>query len=136
LALIDATTQKGKHVLSRLQEEIVIWLATAGNRPQSVPVWFLWEGETFLVYSVPGPKTSQIEANPRVHLNFNSTRTGGDVVRFQARAEVVPDEPPADKNADYVRKYADQISSLGWTPEQFASEYSVAVRITPERLHA
>jgi PPOX class probable F420-dependent enzyme len=136
MPLIDASTEAGKHVQSRLEEELVIWLTTGGSKPQSVPVWFLWDGESFLVYSVPGRKVTQLERNPDVRLNFNSTQTGGDVVRFRGRAKVVPEEPPAHENADYVRKYVNQISRLGWTPEQFAEQYSVAIRITPERLFA
>jgi PPOX class probable F420-dependent enzyme len=114
----------------------VIWLTTGGRRPQSVPVWFLWEDGSFLVYAVPGRKVNQIQADANVHLNFNSTRTGGDVVRFQGRAEVLSDQLPADRQLDYMRKYGDQIARMGWTPRQFAAEYSVAIRITPERVFA
>ena len=136
MTLIDGSTDKGKHVLNRLRDELVIWLTTGGRRPQSVPVWFLWEDGSFLVYAVPGRKVNQIQADANVHLNFNSTRTGGDVVRFQGRAEVLSDQLPADRQLDYMRKYGDQIARMGWTPRQFAAEYSVAIRITPERVFA
>ncbi|MEJ7654272.1 MAG: pyridoxamine 5'-phosphate oxidase family protein [Chloroflexia bacterium] len=72
---------------TRLQEEEIIWLTTvrADGRPQSVPVWALWDGETFLIYSKPDqPKTRNIAANPRVSLNLNSNARGGDIVASRA----------------------------------------------------
>jgi len=132
---IDASTDKGKRVLKKLEEELVIWLATAADgRPQSVPVWFLWEDGTLLVYSVPGKKVEDIRANPNVHLNFNSTRSGGEVVRFQARADVLEGHPLATTNKAYMRKYDEQVRRIGWTPDEFAGQYHVAIRITPDRL--
>ena len=132
--MIDAASEKGKHVLQRLDEELVVWLATGGERPQSVPVWFLWEDGSFLIYSVPGRKVEQLRAHPNVHLNFNSTRSGGDVVRFVGRAEVLAEHPLATSNEAYIRKYSDQIKRLGMTPEGFAEEYSIAIRVRPERV--
>jgi PPOX class probable F420-dependent enzyme len=54
--MLDTTTEAGVRAESRLREEMIIWLTTvrSGGQPQSVPVWFLWEGETFLIYSQPG----------------------------------------------------------------------------------
>ena len=132
--MIDASSQDGKRILRRLEEELVVWLTTGGERPQSVPVWFLWERDSFLVFSVPGRKVRQLEAHPRVHLNFNSTRSGGDVVRFEGRAEVLAGHPPPTSNEAYMRKYAEQIDRLGMSPEGFAEEYHVAIRIQPEKI--
>jgi PPOX class probable F420-dependent enzyme len=132
---IDLSSGKGPHVSDRLRDELVIWLTTGGERPQSVPVWFLWEDGGFLVYSVPGKKVRELEAHPRVHLNFNSTRTGGDIVRFEGTAEVVPG-PAADRHPEYVRKYREQMQRLAMSPAEFAAEYSVAIRIRPQKLIA
>ena len=65
-SLLDTSTPAGKKVEHRLNKEIVIWLATSGaeGRPHAVPVWFRWDGATFPVYSVPGQKVKDIEANP------------------------------------------------------------------------
>jgi PPOX class probable F420-dependent enzyme len=63
------------HAERRLREEEIAWLTTvrADGQPQSVPVWFLWDGETFLVYSQPGrQKLRNIATNPRLGLNLNS----------------------------------------------------------------
>ena len=132
--MIDASSKQGKHVLRRLEEELVIWLATGGERPQSVPVWFVWEDGSFLIYSVPGRKVDQVRRHPNVHLNFNSTHAGGDVVRFVGRAEVLDGHPLATSNKAYMDKYSEQIEQLGMTPDGFAQEYSIAIRVRPERV--
>ena len=59
------------------------------GQPQSVPVWFLRDGEGFLVCSGPGArKLRNIEANPKINLSLNSSANGGDVVRAECVAEV------------------------------------------------
>ena len=134
--MIDASSERGKRVIKRLEEELVIWLTTGGERPQSVPVWFLWDDGHFLIYSVPGNKVEQLKRHPNVHLNFNSTPTGGNVVRFEGRAEVLDGHPLATSNKAYMDKYVDQIKRLGMTPDGFANEYSIAVRVRPQRVKA
>jgi len=94
--LLDTSTPAGKRMQKRLEKELIIWLATCGadGRPHAVPVWFLWDGKTFLIYSVPGQKVKDIEANPLVQLHFNTTPDGGDVVRTRGR-RVAPEALPA-----------------------------------------
>jgi PPOX class probable F420-dependent enzyme len=135
-SLIDATTPAGKRVQRRLEKEIVIWLATTGaeGRPHAVPVWFEWDGESFLIYSVPGQKVNDIEANPKVTMNLNTTPNGGNVVRIDGDAKRLRRQPPAFRNPTYVRKYRALIKGYGWTPESFSHQYNVALRIRPTRL--
>jgi PPOX class probable F420-dependent enzyme len=134
--LFDTTTPAGKHVTSRLQKEIIVWLATSGaeGRPHAVPVWFLWDGKSFLIYSLPGQKVNDIEANPLVTLHMNAGADGEDVVRFDGDAKRLRRQPPAHKVPAYVRKYARLIKGYEWTPESFARQYHVAIRVTPTRL--
>jgi PPOX class probable F420-dependent enzyme len=124
-----------KHVQSRLKKEKVIWLATSGKdgKPQAVPVWFLWDGESFLVYSLPGPKVRDIQANPRVHLHLNTDPEADDVVRVEATAELAAEQPPAYQVPAFVRKYRTLIKKYDWTPKSFADQYNVAIRIRPTR---
>ena len=132
--LPDPATPFGERVARRLRGEKIIWLTTVGpdGTPQPNPVWFLWDGQSFLVYSLNQAKrNAHIERNPRIALNFDGNGTGGDVIVITGEARAVPDEPPADKNPDYVAKYADFIARSFQTPEKFASRYSVAMRITP-----
>jgi PPOX class probable F420-dependent enzyme len=120
----------------RLEREIVIWLATVGGdgRPLVVPVWFHWDGSSFLIYSVPGLKVRNIERHPLVELHLNSTPDGGDVVRVQGAARVVKRQPPAYKVPAYVRKYRALIKSYGWTPQSFSAEYHVPIKVTVTRV--
>ncbi len=85
--LLDTTTARGRHIQSRLKKEIVIWLATTNRnrRPLVVPVWFLFEGDTFLVYSLPGLKVRNIERSNLVELHLNATFDGSDVYVSTAR---------------------------------------------------
>ncbi|HEY1421013.1 MAG TPA: TIGR03667 family PPOX class F420-dependent oxidoreductase [Candidatus Dormibacteraeota bacterium] len=126
-----------RKVQSRLKKDLVIWLGTAGadGRPHAVLVWFHWDGESFLVYSVPGQKVNDIKANPNVVLHLNSDPEGGNVVRITGTAKIVRNQPPASKVPAYIRKYRELIRSYEWTPLSFSKQYSVAIRIRPTKFH-
>jgi PPOX class probable F420-dependent enzyme len=120
----------------RLRDHVTIWLTTVSSegQPQSTPVWFLWDGFTFLVYSRPDtPKLANIASNPKVSVHLDGDAAGNDVATFEGTAEVLRDRPPADQVPAYVEKYSGPIRDLGLTPESFAVDYSVPIRITPTR---
>lgn len=134
--MLDTTTEAGARAAGRLREEEIAWLTTVrpDGQPQSVPVWFLWDGEGFLIYSQSGrQKLKNIARNPRVDLNLNSNDHGGDVVRAEGTAEVVDDFPPANEVGEYLEKYREAIARISYDPESFARDYSVALRVTPAR---
>jgi PPOX class probable F420-dependent enzyme len=134
---IDTSTDFGRRVERRLREETIIWLTTVtpGGQPIPVPVWFLWEDDTALIYSRPDtPKLRNIEANPNVSLNFDSDGTGGNIVQLDGEARVDSDAPPATGVAAFVEKYRQDIARIGMTPDSFAAAYSVPVRVAPGRL--
>ena len=115
----------------------MVWLTTvdAAGTPQPTPVWFLWDGQSVLVYSKPGQaKLRNVAANPRVSLSFNSDVHGNDVVVLLGSAAVDPGAPPADASPAYVAKYGPDIASIDLTPASFSAEYAVAVRVVPDRL--
>jgi PPOX class probable F420-dependent enzyme len=134
--LLDTTSPEGKRLQKRLEKELIIWLATCGRdgRPRAVPVWFLWDGKSFLIYSVPGQKVNDIEANPNVQLHFNTTSDGDGVVRIDGEATRLKRHPLAHKVPSYIRKYARLIKGYDWTPESFARQYHIALRVKPTRL--
>ena len=99
-----------------------------------MPVWFLWDGESILVYSQPDtPKLRNIAANPRVALHLNDDGRGSDIVTVAGRA-AVSDDPPADRVPAYIEKYRELIAENSWTPESFAADYRVPIRIVPRRV--
>jgi len=134
--MLDTTTEAGDRADRRLREETMIWLTTvrSDGQPQSVPVWFLWDGETFLIYSRPNQqKLKNIGTNARVGLHLNANERGGDVVRAEGTAEVVQEIPPANEVGEYLEKYRESIARIGFDPDGFARAYSVALRVKPDR---
>ncbi len=134
---IDTSTDFGARVERHLESDQVVWLTTVGPdlTPQPSPVWFLWDGETALIYSQPEtPKLRNIGQRPRVSLAFNSTPSGEDVVVLTGDAWLDADAPPATAVPAYIDKYTGGIADIGMTPDEFARGYSVAVRVRPTRL--
>ncbi len=121
---------------ARLKKDHVAWLCTVGTkgRPHATLVWFWWDGESLLVYSVPGLKTRDIEGNPHVEMHFNSDADGSEMVRIDGTAKIVSRKRPADIDPKYVRKYRAPLKALGYTWDQYASEYFIQIRIRPERV--
>ena len=119
-----------RHVESRLKKELVIWLVTAGTdlKPQAVPVWFHWDGRSFLIYATDGAKVQDVRANPHVELHLNSDEVGDYVVRVSGEAKV-ESRRPRTLDAAYVRKYGKEIKRLGMTPEGFTGDYHNAIRV-------
>jgi PPOX class probable F420-dependent enzyme len=134
---IDTESAFGKRAQQRLRDTKVGWLVTTGGdgTPQPVPVWFLWDGDaSFLLYSRPATaKLRNIGARPRVALHLDGNGEGGDIVVVLGDAAVT-DDPPASDVPAYVEKYGAFISRNSWTPESFAADYSVPVRIEATRL--
>jgi len=136
--VLDQSTEFGAHAARRLREEIIGWLTTVTTRgaPRPIPVWFLWDGDrSILLYSRPEKrKLENIAANPNVSLNLDSDRVDADIVICWGEIRV-SDDPPANRVPDYVEKYAERIAALGWTPESFAGDFSVPLRIDVTRIH-
>jgi PPOX class probable F420-dependent enzyme len=137
MSLVDASTEFGQRVERRLREDKIAWLTTVSpsGSPQPVPVWFLWDGaDSVLIYSRPDtPKLRAIAANSRVSLNLDGNGSGGDIVVATGEASVT-DDPPAHEVPEYVEKYAPLIERNRWTPESFAADYSVPIRVHVRRV--
>ncbi|MCP9621074.1 TIGR03667 family PPOX class F420-dependent oxidoreductase [Nocardia otitidiscaviarum] len=135
--VVDPGTEFGKHVTERFRKDTVAWLTTVGSSgtPQPNPVWFLWDGTEFLIFSQPDQaKLRNIARNPRVSLHLNSTETGGDVVILTGDARIDPEGATPPEIVQYTRKYTGGLVDIGMTDEQFYSSYSVVVRVRPDRL--
>ncbi len=134
--MLDPSNPAHAHADRRLRSEPVAWLTTvrADGQAQSTPVWFLWDGDTFLLYSQPdAQKVRNVASNPRVSLHLSDDGAGDDVVSFEGAAAVEPDTPRADRVDDYLAKYRAAIEDLGYEPGPFARTYSTAIRIRPTR---
>ena len=123
----------------RLREETGIWLTTVNpaGQPQSSLVWFLWDGDEFLIYgSKNGPKTPSIQAHPQVSLHLDSNGQGGGIVTIEGVARIEPDASPAGDVAAYMAKYGDRIASMGWDADVMARDYPHVIKVTPTRVRA
>jgi PPOX class probable F420-dependent enzyme len=135
--LVDESTPFGARVAAHLRDDPVVWLTTvsATGTPMPSVVWFVWDGDReVLMFSKESTRTKNIAGNPRVALNFRGDRLGGDVVVLTGEARLDPSAPPAHETPAYLAKYADHVANLPATPERFAAEYHVAVKITLTRL--
>jgi PPOX class probable F420-dependent enzyme len=136
--VLDETTEFGAHAAKRLREDIIGWLTTvtAEGAPRPVPIWFLWDGgRSVLLYSRPEKrKLANIAGNPHVSLNLDSDGIDADIVICWGEIRV-SDDPPANDVPDYIAKYAKPIEALGWTPDGFAADFSVPLRIELSRIH-
>ena len=133
---LDPKDPKHAEVDGRLRAGLVVWLTTVtpGGQPQTTPVWYLWDGETFLFYSQPGrPKLANIAANAHVSLHPVGAADAEDAVTIEGTATLDPSAPAADQIPEYITKYLKLIDGFGWTPASFAADYSVAVRVTLTR---
>jgi PPOX class probable F420-dependent enzyme len=134
--MLDTSTPAGARAAHRLAEEKIAWLTTVrrSGLPQTSPVWFLFREGEFIVYSKAGTaRTANIETNPRVSLNLDGNGRGGDIVVVEGVARIDPAAPPSSAHADYQDKYRGMIDRHGWTPDSFAADYPVPIRIRPTR---
>jgi PPOX class probable F420-dependent enzyme len=135
--MLIPTTPFGQRVTKRLAEERIIWLTTVSpnGTPHPRPVWFWWDGETFLIYSQPDTfKLAHIAANPTVALNFDGDGLGGNIIVFTGLTRLDPTAPPAHQMPEYAQKYQPGFQRIGMTAQAFAAAYSVALRVTPTSL--
>lgn len=135
--ILDLSQPKHVAAQARLLEEPIAWLTTVNpaGQPQSTPIWFLWDGEEFLIYgSKSGPKTSNIKANPHVSLHLEGDNQGGDNVIFEGTARIDEAAPGLNKVTDYLAKYGETIKAFGWTPESMADDYPHVIRVSPTRV--
>lgn len=136
--MIDFSTARGKRALERLEREEIGWLITVGDdgMPQPSPVWFLWDGETILIYSRPDtPKVRNVQRHPQTAFHLDSDGQGGNIVILTGEA-TIDDTFPADQHLAYLEKYAAPIIRIGLTNDSFSDGFSTPLRFRPTRLRS
>jgi PPOX class probable F420-dependent enzyme len=127
----ELTGQIERHLVN----DQIVWLTTVTptGRPAPRPVWFMWDGTTVTIYSMPSAaKLKHIAVNDQVSLHCNSTPGGGDVVVISGRAEVIDGAPLPSQLPGMLDKYRAAIQAMGYTQEWYDS-YNTAIHVTPER---
>jgi len=128
------TLQITPEIESRLKESQVVWFTTvrADGMPQPTPVWFVWQGDSFLIYSTPqAQKVRNIQANSKVALNLDDTNDGDTYTVFMGEAKIDRTIPPSSQMPAYMEKYRQGITDINMTPESFDQQFSVPIRVTP-----
>ena len=123
------------HVEERLRSNEMIWLVTVrpDGRPHSIPVWFLWEGATILIFSKRNTqKIRNLHQNPSVTLALDDTKKG--VVILEGTAELLGQGEGREALQAYGEKYREGLRRIGVTVEAFTTLYSQPIRVTPVRL--
>lgn len=118
----------------RVANAYFTWFTTtrADGMPQPTPVWFTWDGDTFLIYSKPtAQKVKNIHQNPHVSLNFGFDDEGEKFVVVMGDAKFDPGAPLAHQVPAYAAKYKQGFVDIGMTAETMAQAYSTAIRVTP-----
>jgi PPOX class probable F420-dependent enzyme len=134
-ALLDPTRPEDQHIAERLRDNLIVWLTTVrpDGRPHLAAVWFLWEGDTILIFSQPNQKVRNLRANPSVALALDDTKGGDDVITIAGQAELLPAGAVTPEHRPYVAKYVTKLAEMQWTAADMAQAYSQAIRITPTR---
>ncbi len=125
------------HVEERLRSNEMVWLTTVrpDGRPHSVPVWFLWESATILIFSKPNTqKIRNLRQNHSVTLALDDTKKGHDVVILEGTAELLGQRDRSVTLQAYGEKYREGLRRIGVTVEAFTTLYSQPIRVTPVRL--
>ena len=131
--MLDLTSDFGKHVAHRLENETVAWLTTTGRNlvPQPRPIWFYWNGETMLIYTDPsGAKVRHIRQYPDVALHFNTNVQGRDVVVIHGKA-TLPDSISDEVHAGYNEKYGEMLKQAGISVDKRQHAPGGSIVITP-----
>jgi PPOX class probable F420-dependent enzyme len=135
-SFLDLTKERDAHIEQRLHTNQVTWLVSVrpDGRPHAVAVWFLWDGDTILIFSRPNnQKIRNIQANPNVLLAIDNTDEGDDPITIEGTATLLAIGDVDTSLAAYLEKYGEGIKEIGLTPEQMAAQYSQAIRIRPTR---
>lgn len=117
---------------SRIANAQHVWFTTVreDGMQQPTPVWFVRDGDTFLIYTTPGSqKVANIRANPHVALGWATDDTGYFVV-VMGSAAVDEAAPTPKANSLYMAKYAEGIAGIGMTPDSFTEQFSLPIRVT------
>lgn len=120
----------------RIRAESVVWLTTvsSGGRPHIVPIWFRWDGQTFLLFTKPeAGKVRNIRSNPAVMLALGDPTADFDVLLVEGVADVL-ELPASDLVPEsFFHEYAARMANVGLSRDGFLATYSLAIRIRPTR---
>jgi PPOX class probable F420-dependent enzyme len=104
------------------------------GRPHLVPVWFVWDDGSIVVYSKPHPqKVRNFRRDPRAMVAVGEPAGRFDVELIEAEAELGPGPSDGTARERFAQKYASALGRAATTVEEFAAVYSQSIRLRPTR---
>lgn len=136
-SFLDLSQPEQARADARLRNDLMIWLGTVrpDGRPHLVPVWFLWDGSTILIFSKDDQKIRNLGSNQRVMLALDDTKGGDDVVMLEGDATLLERGSVTTALPAYAEKYAAKLAEFGWTGESMGQVYTEAISITPTKFY-
>jgi PPOX class probable F420-dependent enzyme len=135
--MLDLSEPRQAGIAARLRQEEFAYFTTVrpDGSPHTVPVCFVWDGATVLIFSPPNTtKIRNLRQNPQVSLALDSFGRDNTPVVMEGTAALV-DEPDVNfMMAANVTKYTPLAERAGVTFEHLAQIYTLAIRITPTRI--
>jgi PPOX class probable F420-dependent enzyme len=135
--MLDLSDPRQAGIAARLSREEFAYFTTVrpDGRPHTVPVCFLWDGVTILIFSEPNNvKCRNLRRNPYVSLALDSYGRDNTPVVVEGAAALVDDPEISFLMPAYVAKYSALAQRIGVTLEQLAQIYTQAILITPTRI--
>lgn len=135
--MLDRADPLQAKILERLEKEEYGFFITVrpDGRPHAVPVCFLYEHDSILIFSVPDSvKVRNIRGNPRVCLaleSFGFEEYFSLVI--EGSAELVDEPTNWLQYPPYDSKYlplSQRIFGSDHVPEEYAAQFSQAIRMT------
>ena len=130
------TSLAASRIQGFLAEEPIVWLSTVrpNGAPHVVPIWFWWDGEAVLVFSKPdAQKVRNLRERPAVMLALGEAENDFDIGMIEGEATLLDVPTGAVLPAAHLDKYRDQMAAIGLDPDTYATTYSQAIRIVPNR---
>ena len=134
--IFDSGSDRDRRALERLETERIAWLTTVTpeGQPQTLPIWFLWDGSTIMFYGDNrAQRNRNIAANPKVSFHFSDDGTGSDIVFIEGEAVIDDTLPALPDHEVFLAKYGSLIDANFGGSLDFAERYSVPIVIRPTR---
>jgi PPOX class probable F420-dependent enzyme len=135
--MLDPTSPHAAKIRERLEQAEYAFLITVrpDGRPHAVPVCFLYERESILIFSLPNSvKVRNIRQNPNVCLAVESFGFGDYFsIVIEGQAELVDEPSNWLQYPAYDAKYAAlsrRIFGSDHVPDEYAAQFSQAIRMT------
>jgi PPOX class probable F420-dependent enzyme len=123
-------------IVAALERDEVIWLSSIrpDGRPHLVPVWFVWNDDSIVVFSKPGAqKVRNLRRDPRAMVAIGEATAGFDIELIEAEADVAPGSSDETARERFATKYEAALRRAASTVEEFATVYSQSIRLRPTR---